>query len=47
MKPIAGLRVLDDATVELEAFERERFSHFDAGVLQHIIDGLAEVRSAL
>ena len=42
-----GLRVLDEATVQLEAFERERFAHFDAEVLQHIIDGLADVRSAL
>jgi DNA-binding MarR family transcriptional regulator len=42
-----GLRVLDEATVQLEAFERERFSHLDAELLQHIIDGLAEVRSAL
>jgi DNA-binding MarR family transcriptional regulator len=42
-----GLRVLDEATVPLEAFERERFSHFDAAVLQHLIDGLAEVRRVL
>jgi hypothetical protein len=39
--------VLEEATVTLEAFERERFSHFDAELLQHIIDGLADVRSAL
>ena len=42
-----GLRVLEEATVPLEAFERERFGHFDAEVLQHVIDGLADVRSAL
>jgi DNA-binding MarR family transcriptional regulator len=42
-----GLRVLEEATVPLEAFERERFGHVDAQVLQQIIDGLAEVRSAL
>jgi hypothetical protein len=42
-----GLRVLEEATVQLEAFERERFGHFDAAVLQHIIDGLADLRSAL
>jgi DNA-binding MarR family transcriptional regulator len=42
-----GLRVLDEATVQLEAFERERFGHLDAGVLQQLIDGLADVRGAL
>jgi DNA-binding MarR family transcriptional regulator len=42
-----GLRVLDEATAQLDAFERERFGHFDAGVLQHLIDGLADVRSVL
>jgi MarR family transcriptional regulator, organic hydroperoxide resistance regulator len=42
-----GLRVLDEATVPLDAFERERFGHFDADLLQQIIDGLADVRSAL
>jgi DNA-binding MarR family transcriptional regulator len=42
-----GLRVLDDTTVTLEAFERERFGHLGAERLQQIIDGLAEVRSAL
>ena len=42
-----GLRVLEEATVQLEAFERERFGHFDGGVLQHLIDGLAEVRDVL
>ena len=31
----------------LEAFERERFGHFDAERLQQIIDGLADVRDAL
>ena len=42
-----GLRVLEEATVQLETFERERFGHFDASVLQHIIEGLADVRSVL
>jgi DNA-binding MarR family transcriptional regulator len=42
-----GLRVLDEATVQLEAFERERFGDFDAGVLQQLIDGLADLRSVL
>jgi len=42
-----GLRVLEEATAPLEAFERERFGHFDAEVLQHLIDGLADVRNAL
>jgi MarR family transcriptional regulator, organic hydroperoxide resistance regulator len=42
-----GLRVLEEATVQLDAFERERFGHFDADLLQHIIDGLADVRSVL
>jgi DNA-binding MarR family transcriptional regulator len=42
-----GLRVLDEATPELEAFEQERFGQLDAGRLQHIIDGLADVRAAL
>jgi DNA-binding MarR family transcriptional regulator len=42
-----GLRVLDEATAPLEAFERERFGQFDAGVLQQLIDGLADVRSVL
>ena len=42
-----GLRVLDEATVQLEAFERERFGHFDAELLLHVIDGLADIRSAL
>jgi DNA-binding MarR family transcriptional regulator len=42
-----GLRVLDEATPQLEAFERERFGHLDAERLQHIIDGLADIRGAL
>src|SRR6476660_4613537 len=42
-----GLRVLDEASPMLEAFERERFGHLDAERLQHIIDGLADVRDAL
>ena len=43
----AGLRLLDEATPQLEAFERERFGDFDAERLQQIIDGLADVRAAL
>ena len=43
----SGLRVLEEATPKLEAFERERFAHLDAERLQHIIDGLADVRDAL
>ncbi len=42
-----GLRVLDEATAKLEAFERERFGQLDAERLQHIIDGLADIRGAL
>jgi DNA-binding MarR family transcriptional regulator len=42
-----GLRLLDESTPALDAFERERFGHLDAQLLQHIIDGLAEVREAL
>jgi DNA-binding MarR family transcriptional regulator len=42
-----GLRVLDEATPELEAFERERFGHLDGERLQHVIDGLADIREAL
>ena len=42
-----GLRVLEEATVQLEAFERERFGHLDGRTLQQIIDGLADVRSVL
>jgi DNA-binding MarR family transcriptional regulator len=43
----AGLRLLDETTPQLEAFERERFGDFDAERLQQIIDGLADVRAAL
>jgi DNA-binding MarR family transcriptional regulator len=42
-----GLRVLDEASPMLEAFERERFGHLDAERLQHIIDGLADIRDVL
>jgi DNA-binding MarR family transcriptional regulator len=42
-----GLRVLDESTPELDAFERERFGHLDAEQLQHVIDGLADIRDAL
>ena len=42
-----GLRLLDEATPALEAFERERFGRFGAERLQQIIDGLADVRAAL
>ena len=42
-----GLRLLDETTPELEAFERERFGHLDAQLLQHVIDGLADIRDAL
>ncbi len=42
-----GLRVLDEATPELEAFERARFGHLNAKRLQHVIDGLADIRNAL
>jgi DNA-binding MarR family transcriptional regulator len=42
-----GLRVLNEATPRLEAFERERFGHLDAERLQHVIDGLADIRDAL
>ena len=42
-----GLRLLDEATPELDAFERERFGHLDAERLQHVIDGLADIRDAL
>lgn len=40
-----GLRTLDAATPRLEAVERERFGHLTAERLQHIIDGLADVRA--
>ena len=42
-----SLRMLDEATPELEAFERERFGHLDGEQLQHVIDGLAAIRDAL
>ena len=42
-----GLRVLDEALPSLEAVERERFGRVDAERLQHIIEGLADVRGAL
>jgi len=42
-----GLRVLDEATPKLEAFERERFERLDAERLQHVIDGLADIRGVL
>jgi len=42
-----GLRLLDEATPKLDAFERERFGHLDAERLQHLIDGLADLRDAL
>jgi len=42
-----GLRLLDETTPRLEAFEREHFGTFDAERLQQIIDGLADVRAAL
>jgi DNA-binding MarR family transcriptional regulator len=42
-----GLRLLDETTPELDAFERERFGHLGAGMLQHVIDGLADIRAVL
>jgi DNA-binding MarR family transcriptional regulator len=42
-----GLRLLDEATPRLDAFERERFGHLEAERLQHVIDGLADIRDAL
>jgi DNA-binding MarR family transcriptional regulator len=42
-----GLRMLEETTPELEAFERERFGHLDAERLQQVIDGLADIRDAL
>jgi len=42
-----GLRVLDEATTELDALERERFGQLDGDRLQHVIDGLADIRSVL
>jgi DNA-binding MarR family transcriptional regulator len=41
-----GLRVVDEASAKLEAFERDRFGHLDAMRLRQIIDGLADVRGA-
>ena len=42
-----GLRVLEESTPQLDAFERERFGHLDGEQLQHVIDGLAAIRDAL
>jgi MarR family transcriptional regulator, organic hydroperoxide resistance regulator len=42
-----GLRTLDAATPRLEAVEQERFGDFDAERLQHLIDGLADIRDRL
>ena len=42
-----GLRVLKEATAALDEFERERFGHLDPERLQHLIDGLADLRDAL
>jgi DNA-binding MarR family transcriptional regulator len=42
-----GLRLLEEVTPQLEAFERERFGHLDAQLLQQLIDGLADIREAL
>jgi DNA-binding MarR family transcriptional regulator len=42
-----GLRVLKEATTALDEFERERFGHLDPERLQHLIDGLADLRDAL
>lgn len=42
-----GLRVLEEATAALDEFERDRFAHLDPERLQHVIDGLADVRDAL
>ncbi len=42
-----GLRLLEETTPELEALERERFAQLDAGRLQHVIDGLADIRAVL
>jgi DNA-binding MarR family transcriptional regulator len=41
-----GLRVLQEATSTLEPTAR-RFDHLDADRLQHVIDGLADIRAAL
>src|SRR5215211_4344474 len=42
-----GLRVLEETTAVLEAFERDRFGRVAAERLQQVIDGLAEIRRAL
>jgi len=42
-----GMRMLDEVTPKLDAYEREHFGHLDAERLQHLIDGLADVRDAL
>jgi DNA-binding MarR family transcriptional regulator len=41
-----GLRVLEEATATLQPTER-RFDHLDAKRLQHVVDGLADIRAAL
>ena len=41
-----GLRVLEEATATMEPTAR-RFDHLDAERLQHVIDGLADIRAAL
>jgi DNA-binding MarR family transcriptional regulator len=41
-----GLRVLQEATATLEPTAR-RFDHLDPKRLQHVIDGLADIRAAL
>jgi DNA-binding MarR family transcriptional regulator len=41
-----GLRVLEEATATLEPTER-RFDYLDAKSLQHVVDGLADIRAAL
>jgi DNA-binding MarR family transcriptional regulator len=41
-----GLRVLQEATATLEPTAR-RFDHLDPKRLQHLIDGLADIRAAL
>ena len=41
-----GLRVLEEATTTLQPTER-RFDHLDAKRLQHVVDGLADIRAAL
>jgi MarR family transcriptional regulator, organic hydroperoxide resistance regulator len=41
-----GLRVLQEATAMLEPTAR-RFDYLDPKLLQHVIDGLADIRAAL